>query len=90
MADLRAVNPLAAAVTYYGGVSFKYTAGYTDDPDIAAESARALNPFVDVVTTSGPGTGKAAPVSKLVAMKHAIGSQRLGLASGRRPTTSPT
>jgi predicted TIM-barrel enzyme len=40
---------------------------------------------MDVVTTSGPGTGQAARPEKVRAMKEAIGSHPLALASGVTP-----
>jgi len=70
------------AVRYLAGVAFKYTSSYTDNPIEAAILAREFAPLVDVVTTSGPGTGSAADVAKVAAMKAAIGSQELALASG--------
>lgn len=67
---------------YFGGVAFKYTPDYTADPVEAAALAREWAAFVDVVTTSGPGTGSAADVAKVAAMKQAIGDKELALASG--------
>lgn len=78
----RQVNPALQGIRYLGGVSFKYQKGYSDKPGPAAREAARLAPFVDVVTTSGPGTGHAAPAEKLQAMKEAIGEQRLAVASG--------
>jgi len=40
---------------------------------------------MDVVTTSGPGTGEAASVSKIRAMKAALGDFPLAIASGITP-----
>lgn len=74
-------HPALAGVKLFGGVAFKYTATYTDDPSAAAGEAADLEPFVDVVTTSGPGTGIAAPPRKIAAMKQVIGKP-LAIASG--------
>ncbi len=79
---LREQYPGLAAVRLLGGTAFKYTATYTDDPEKAALEARALAPHVDVITTSGEGTGMAPSVAKIVAMKQAIGDQKLAVASG--------
>lgn len=67
---------------YFGGVAFKYTPEYTDDPYEAALIAAGSKARVDVVTTSGPGTGKKVGVDKVAAMKGAIGTKELALASG--------
>lgn len=80
--DLRRDNPELQAIKYLGGVAFKYTDESTDDPVYAAEQASEMSPFVDVVTSSGRGTGEAASAEKMYAMKQAIGSQKLALASG--------
>jgi predicted TIM-barrel enzyme len=69
-------------VSYLGGVAFKYTKDYTDQPDRAAQLAVRLAPAVDVVTTSGPGTGFPPSPDKIMAMKQAIGDQKLAVASG--------
>ena len=66
---------------YFGGVAFKYQ-GDTENPARAAELAV---PFVDVITTSGDGTGIAADVEKIQLMKEAIGDHPLAIASGITP-----
>lgn len=73
------------AVRFFGGVAFKYTRSFTDDPELAAEAATRYRTYTDVVTTSGPGTAMAASVGKVQAMKAAIGDQELALASGVSP-----
>lgn len=67
---------------YFGGVAFKGTASYTSDPYWASLLADAAKDEVDVVTTSGPGTGLPAHVDKVSIMKAAIGNRELALASG--------
>ena len=66
----------------FGGVAFKYGPDetLTGEPlqALAASAAR----FVDVVTTSGPGTGHAAELAKIVTMREAIGDHPLAVASG--------
>lgn len=66
---------------YFGGVAFKGQR-IVDDPAAAAVKAA---PYMDVVTTSGPGTGRAAPVEKIRTMKQALGSFPLAIASGITP-----
>ncbi len=73
------------AVRFFGGVAFKYTGSFTDDPELAADVAARYRSCVDVMTTSGPGTAMAASVEKVQAMKAAIGTQELALASGVSP-----
>lgn len=62
----------------FGGVDFKYQKGATD----LSKASKIATRYCDVVTTSGPATGEAPNVQKLVTMKEAIGTHRLGLASG--------
>ena len=66
---------------YFGGVAFKYQR-HVSDLTMAAQVARR---FMDVVTTSGPGTGKAAHVEKIRTMKEALGDFPLAIASGITP-----
>ena len=66
---------------YFGGVAFKYQ---REVEDVAA-AARAALSYVDVVTTSGQGTGEAPAIAKIRAMKAAIGEVPLAIASGIRP-----
>ena len=69
---------------YFGGVAFKYQREIGRD-DLGKVAASAV-PYVDVVCTSGPGTGMAADVSKVAVMGEAIGPDHaLALASGVTP-----
>lgn len=79
--ELRALYPELTSIRYLGGVAFKYTPLFTEDPELAAEEARRLEPYVDVVTTSGAGTGEAPTPEKIRAMKATIG-KKLAVASG--------
>lgn len=66
---------------YFGGVAFKHQMGVPDDR-LGAVAKRAI-PYMDVVCTSGPGTGRAATVEKVQAMREGVGtSHALALASG--------
>ncbi|MCW5801210.1 MAG: adenine phosphoribosyltransferase [Deltaproteobacteria bacterium] len=65
---------------YFGGTAFKYQREIAD-ADLGRAAALAAT-YMDVVCTSGPGTGKAADPSKVIAMKRAIPNASLALASG--------
>mgnify|MGYP000072399560 CR=1 FL=1 len=68
---------------YFGGVAFKYQRPVP--PEQWGATAKYAAPWVDVITTSGEGTGIAAPPEKLRAMRDAIGDHPLALASGVTP-----
>lgn len=68
---------------HFGGVAFKYQAPVPIEE--LPELARAAAAVVDVVTTSGPGTGQAADLAKLHALREGLGSHPLALASGVTP-----
>lgn len=71
----------------FGGVAFKY--GRRMDLDACAEAARVAAEVIPVVTTSGDGTGSAADLEKLEAMRSAInGRARLATASGVTPANA--
>jgi hypothetical protein len=53
---------------YFGGVAFKYQRHV----EHLAAAARIATRYMDVVTTSGPGTGQAAHRDKIATMKQAI------------------
>jgi len=80
--NLREDHPELALIRYLGGVAFKYTSTYTDHPGLATTEAKRLAPVVDVVTTSGKGTGHPPSPEKIKVMKNAIGSKKLAVASG--------
>jgi len=63
---------------YFGGVAFKYQP-FVDDLKSACQKAI---PYVDVITTSGPGTAKAAHIPKIRKMKRALKEWPLAIASG--------
>jgi predicted TIM-barrel enzyme len=66
---------------YFGGVAFKYQRPVRD----LARVARLAAGWLDVVTTSGPGTAQAAAPEKIRTMKEAIGEHPLAIASGVTP-----
>lgn len=63
---------------YFGGVAFKYQNPVRDVESVT----RVATIYMDVVTTSGPGTGLAADPEKIRKMKSAIGNFPLAIASG--------
>src|SRR5262249_28152577 len=66
---------------YFGGVAFKYQRPVADE-DLGRAAVTAER-FVDVICTSGPGTGREAQVNKVRLMREALGPGRaLALASG--------
>jgi hypothetical protein len=66
---------------YFGGVAFKYQRPVKEH----ALAARRAAPFMDVVTTSGPGSAQAASPDKVRAMKAGAGQAPLAIASGISP-----
>lgn len=64
---------------YFGGVAFKYQALVVD----WGKAAKNAAPFMDVVTTSGPGTGMAAALDKIRWMS--LEAPKLAIASGITP-----
>jgi predicted TIM-barrel enzyme len=66
---------------YFGGIAFKYQRQVGDLSLAAMKAAQ----FMDVVTTSGPGTGHAASPEKISVMKQALGDHPLAIASGITP-----
>lgn len=66
---------------FFGGVAFKYQRPVADLEQAAKIAAR----FMDVVTTSGPGTGQPAPREKIASMKRGLGDAPLAIASGITP-----
>ena len=63
---------------YFGGVAFKYQRHVSD----LSRGAFLAKGYVDVVTTSGVGTGQKPPINKIQVMKEAIGDHPLAIASG--------
>ena len=66
---------------YFGGVAFKYQ---REIEDVASAASIAAG-YMDVVTTSGLGTGQAALPGKIRTMKQALGKYPLAVASGITP-----
>lgn len=76
-------NQTLNKIRYLGGVSFKYTETYTEDPHLAANLAEKALTIVETITTSGAGTGIAPTIAKISAMKKIIGEKGLlSIASG--------
>jgi len=68
---------------YFGGVAFKYQREV--EPTRLGDAAKIASRYLDVITTSGPGTGRAAAVEKIATMKQALGEFPLAIASGITP-----
>lgn len=66
---------------YFGGVAFKYQRQPTSMVDACTSAMK----YMDVITTSGPGTGRAAQPEKILLMKSIIGDFPLAIASGITP-----
>ena len=80
--ELKNADPRLKKMRILGGVAFKYTKSYTDDPLMALYEATFLKDTVDVVTTSGPISGMPPSVEKIAEMKRVLGDQYLAVASG--------
>lgn len=76
-----AIGKSASNVLLLGGIAFKYSGSYTEDPNEAAGQVERLQPFVDVVTTSGRATGEPPTVAKIHAMKQ-VAEKPIAVASG--------
>jgi hypothetical protein len=68
---------------YFGGVAFKYQRKVPDA--LLPTAAKHACPWMDVITSSGPGTGYAASVEKAKALRSGAGTHPLALASGVSP-----
>ena len=68
---------------YFGGVAFKYQREvlFVD----LGFAAAAADPYMDVLCTSGPGTGQVADVEKVRALRAGLGDHAMALASGVTP-----
>ena len=77
----RARTPRLAATKILGGIAFKYTSTFSEDPETVRAETLALREAVDVVTTSGSGTGIPPTVAKLRAMREAA-ARPIAVASG--------
>ncbi|MBI3984288.1 hypothetical protein HY346_03235 [Candidatus Microgenomates bacterium] len=69
-------------IKYFGGIAHKGS-GYTDHPGVAARLADLAAPYLDVVVTTGPGTGRPIGLDKVMAMEKELAGRRpLAIASG--------
>jgi hypothetical protein len=78
---IRAKHESGWSGEYFGGVAFKYQ----KQPADVRVAASLAAPFMDVVTTSGPGTGHAPDPEKIRAMREGVGQKGLAVASGVTP-----
>lgn len=77
--DVREI-PENRSYRVFAGAAFKYQPQPSDN-DLELHT-KAIADVYDVATTSGPGTGEAADLQKIIRMKTAIGSRPLAIASG--------
>jgi len=70
--ELKNSNPRLETVRIIGGVAYKNTDFFTDDPDLARYEASWLESAVDVVLTSAATTHREPSFDKLKAMKEVI------------------
>lgn len=66
---------------YFGGVAFKYQRQVSD----LSLAAKIATGYMDVITTSGPGTGQAADYEKIATIKAGAGDFPVAIASGISP-----
>jgi predicted TIM-barrel enzyme len=74
------LGPFGWSGLYFGGVAFKYRRPIPAEH--LSRAALLAAPYVDVVCTSGPGTGMAIDTEKLTTLHQALGVKSLALASG--------
>lgn len=71
-----------ASTVFFGGLAMKGP-GYIEDPFAAAAYVEYAQRYVDVVTTSGPGTGHPSPMERLRQIKAAVEEGgKIAVASG--------
>jgi predicted TIM-barrel enzyme len=68
---------------YFGGVAFKYQREVP--ASLLPDAARKASPWMDIITSSGPGTGYAVTVEKARALRSGADNHPLALASGVSP-----
>jgi predicted TIM-barrel enzyme len=68
---------------YFGGVAFKYQREVVP-ADLSAAAEMSV-PYMDVLCTSGPGTGYPADIEKVKALRAGLGDHAMALASGVTP-----
>lgn len=73
---------------YFGGVEFKYQK-QPRSSDFEWLYQTAVK-YIDVITTSGPGTGKEVEIEKLARIKTAVGKHPVAVASGINENNAKT
>lgn len=68
---------------YFGGVAFKYQRKVPIL--LLPDAANKASTWMDIITSSGPGTGYAASVKRVKALRKGAGTHPLALASGISP-----
>ena len=73
---------------YFGGTAFKYQRSVA--PEHYSAAAKVASGFMDVVTTTGSGTGEAADPAKIDAFRAGAGDHPIAVASGITPENAAT
>lgn len=78
---------VSPGIDYFGSIALKYQHPVTD----LVGAGRAANPFMDVIVTSGPGTGQPCDVAKIAAIRRGAGPAAvIAVASGVTPENAPS
>lgn len=80
--ELRNSDPRLEKVKLLGGIAFKYTKTYTNNPILAMYEMVWLEESVDVIVTSGEMTVNEPSVEKIKAMKKIAGEKPIAIAGG--------
>lgn len=83
-ATMTRANFARAGVAHFGGFAFKYQ----PQPLSIAAAAIKDERMMDVLTTSGPGTGQAPAVTKIDLIRRAVPEAAIAIASGITPTNA--
>lgn len=75
-------SDVLSQVQLFGGIAHKASSTYDEAPDFVLCTVAALNGVVDVITTSGAGTGIAPSVEKMQAVSEGAYGKPIALASG--------
>ncbi len=78
--EIKNSDPNIKNTRLLGGVAYKYTNTYTEDPIKASYETERLKDYVDVVVTSADNYNKDLMINKIIAMKKAAGSKPVAVA----------
>jgi len=77
--EYRNENPKNKNIRILGGIAFKNTKTFTEDPDMARYETLWLKDSVDVILTSGATIDRQPTYEKLVAMKEVAGDKSIAV-----------